>query len=121
MNVTKRKVVRPGRGKTSPTPPYELLCALRFALGLTQQEMADRSSGLISRNVYTLVELGRSKLTVRQTFRGVAKGLGLTEQELDALLEKSVGVDVLAARVLEREPALREGAERAAARAKAKG
>lgn len=111
----KRTKVRYTGGRKAPSPPKDLLRDLRFALGLTQQEAADRSSGLATRFVFADVETGGNKMTVRTTFRGVAKGLGVTEDELDDLIASRVSVADLAARVLEREPALREGAARSAA------
>lgn len=114
--LTKKKVSR-----VRPTPPCELFYGLRFALGLTQNDVATRSEGLITRNVIASLETRRGKLSIRETFRGVCKGLGVTEDELDALIARHVSVEDLAARVLEREPNLRDGAERAAARTKAKG
>ncbi len=125
MNVSKpkhraRPRVRPKKKaarRTLPTPPSELFYQLRFKLGLTQIQVAERSGGIISRNVVASLETRRGKLSLRETFRGVAKGLGVTTDELDAMIALEITVEDLVARVLEREPDLREGAVRSSAQA----
>lgn len=97
----------PAGGPVAPSVPKEALVALRKALGLTQQEVADRSVGLVSRFVLADVETGGNKLTQRSAHRGIARGLGLTEEELDELLAEKISAEDLGARVLARDAALR--------------
>lgn len=91
----------------APSVPKEELVILRKALGLTQQEVADRSVGLVSRFVLADVETGGNKLTQRAAHKGIARGLGLADEELDDLLSGKVTGEALAERVLARDAALR--------------
>lgn len=97
---------RSRKRRESGDNPHERVRSLRTKLDLTQDQVAERSGGQITRLIVLAVEKRRNKLTSRSTFKAMAAGLGLTEAELDDLLANRVGVEDLAARVLAREPNL---------------
>ncbi len=96
-------------GVRRPEIPREQLRALRCALGLTQHEVAERAVAAgqpLDRLIVLAVEGGRNKLTSRSTFAGMARGLGVEAEELDALLHGRQTAEALARLVLAREPDL---------------
>jgi transcriptional regulator with XRE-family HTH domain len=89
----------------TPKPFKERMLELRTAIGLSQDTVAER--GGIPRLRVADIERGKNKLRVRETFKGVAKGLGLLEGELDDFIAMKVTARVLADRVLRRDPDVR--------------
>jgi transcriptional regulator with XRE-family HTH domain len=80
----------------------DLIRELRERLGLRQEDVADRSRGLVSRTTVVYVEGGKSQLKSYGCRKGLADGLGLKLSELEALIASKVTVEELFGRVLER-------------------
>ncbi len=95
-----------GKTRTIAAPNASAIVALRKALGLSQQQVANR--GGITRDVVTTNERGARKLTSFPARVGLAKGLGITLDEFNELVDGQVEVEVLADRVRTREPANQE-------------
>lgn len=71
---------------------------LREALGLTQQDVADRSGGRLNQGTLAKVEGGLNKGTGASTRGGLASAFGVTLDSLEAYLAGTLGLDVLLAR-----------------------
>src|SRR5437016_564880 len=80
--------------------------ALRKGLGLTQEQLAD--AGGLRRVEVVRVETGGNKASSHAIRKGLARGFGLSREELDALLDDQLGVaDAL--RLSTREPVVAKG------------
>lgn len=87
---------------------------LRVGVGLTQQEVGDR--GGFPRERVVMVEIGRNQLGGFDGRAKLAKGLGVTLDELTALIDGTTTDEALVAVVLAREPALAERVRERAAK-----
>lgn len=86
---------------------------LRKALGLTQQELADRA-GLERVEVVNL-ESGRNKATALRILRGLAKGFALSLQDMADFIDGSLTTEEARARISDPEADTPEHRRRAAA------
>lgn len=87
----------------------ERVRTMRVALGLTQQQLANR--GQIDRSYVVHTENGRNKATGIITRRGLARGLALDMDELDALFDGSLDMETAIRRAkvrIAREPAVND-------------
>lgn len=79
------------------------LKALRKGLGLTQEEVAERSGGTLDRLAMVRLETGRNQATKLSTREALGRGLGITLEEINALIADTVTVDALVRRVRNRQ------------------
>jgi transcriptional regulator with XRE-family HTH domain len=74
------------------------LRALRKALGLTQQKVADNSNGVLEREDVARIEGGWNQAKKHETRMALAHGLGVPVESLDAVLDGREEPDKAAAR-----------------------
>ena len=72
--------------------PGNKIRALRTRLGLTQEGVAERGGG-IDRTEVVAVETGRNKATTVRIRGALARGLGLSIEQLGAFLSGDLGID----------------------------
>lgn len=80
---------------------------LRKAVGLTQDQVAQRSGGKLSRNDANKVESGRNKATSDRIRSGLAEAFGVSRDQMSAYMEGRIDLPgLLAARAGDVAPAL---------------
>lgn len=84
----------------------DLVADLRKALGWTQEQVADRSGGALTRIVVNKIETGRNKASSAAVRDGLATAFGLERSAMFDYLDGAIG--------LEEAVALRSGGERVA-------
>lgn len=84
------------------TTPAELVRALRLALNLTQEQVADRSEGKLARVDVNKIESGRNQATSDRVRAGLAQAAGLTRDELADYLDGRFDLEATISRMRER-------------------
>jgi len=72
---------------------------LRTELGLTQDQVAERSKGLLRRQGVLKLEKGRSQARSANMRKGLAFGFGATTQEIEELIDGGLAPEQLAAAI----------------------
>lgn len=85
-----------GPNPDTSTGPSARVRDLRAALGLTQEQVATR--GGLTRTDVNKVENGRNQATSHAVHKGLARGFGLTSDDLDLFFDGSLSVQDAAAR-----------------------
>jgi transcriptional regulator with XRE-family HTH domain len=88
------------RGSDAPNrnaPSARAIHRLRIALGLTQQDLADRAG--LTRVLIVKVERGRNKATSERVCAGFARAFATDSQEMEGILRGTVDVKVLLAKL----------------------
>lgn len=94
LTRTKSRSIFATMPKLVHTTPGEILAELRKTLGLSQQDLGDRA-GLDRRSI-SAVELGVNKASTHALRRSLRRGLALTGEEFDDLLDGRLEVDAAA-------------------------